>query len=251
MTDEGLVRLYQRLPVTAADRWWVELAAASPDGRVLYVGCGTGRLALPIARACDELVACDVDAQMLEAFEARLEDAPQVRAEVRLLEVAAQDLDLGERFGLVVLPSSLLNGIADPAARAAVVRAAASHCRADGRVVLQVLNPYWMAQRFELAEGVLEGADEDVTVRVRIEQADFDVWEQRQRARLVYVFPDGEELVDEVDAVALYPRELRALAYQCGLSIVDQRGADPRHDAEVTLDGGTWHLVCVPGPAEG
>lgn len=146
----------------------------------------------------------------------------------------------------MVLPSNLLNGIIDPAQRTAAARAAAAHCRPDGRVVLQVLNPYWMAQRFDAAQGELQPDGGGDAVTVRIEQATFDVWEQRQRARLVYAFADGEELTDDIDAIALYPRELRALAYQSGLDILQRFGPDPRTDRELDLTGGTWHLVCAP-----
>ncbi|HEX9887970.1 MAG TPA: class I SAM-dependent methyltransferase [Nitriliruptorales bacterium] len=240
--SRDIVELYRRLPVTAADEWWVQRAAASSDGRVLYLGCGTGRLALPIAAACSLLVGVDVDPGMLEAFAARVGE--ELTGRVDLVRASARELDLGDRFGLVVLPSNLLNGIVDPAERAQVVHAAADHCREDGQVVMQVLNPYWMAARRGSGAGVLEPRGPDgERVEVGIEQITFDPWEQRQRATLVYRFPDGRELIDHIDAVALYPRELRALAYGAGLEISQRLGSDPRSDL-LGRDGGTWHLVC-------
>lgn len=243
MSDDR-VGLYRRLPLTADSAWWVKLAGHSPDGRVLYVGCGTGRLAVAMAHEADEVVAVDADARMLAAFRDRLA-GDALAARVRLVEARAEDLSLGERFGLVVLPSSLLNGIADPAARTSAVRQAARHCRPDGAVVLQVLNPYWMACDDPTAAGRLEATDGGPAVDVTIEHLGFDAWEQRQRARIVYRFADGEQLVDEVDAVALYPRELRALVHQAGLEVTDTYGAEPGA-SELGRHGGTWHLVARP-----
>lgn len=240
MTDDR-VRLYRRLPATADGAWWAKLAAHSPDGRVLYVGCGTGRLAVAMAAEADELVAVDSDPGMLAAFAERLAGDP-LADRVRLIEARAEDLSLGERFGLVVLPSSLLNGIPDPAARTSAVRQAARHCALDGAVVLQLLNPYWMACDDPTAAGRLLPADGGPAIEVTIEQLGFDPWEQRQRARLVYRFADGEELTDEVDAVALYPRELRALVHQAGLEVTDTYGAEPGA-SELGRHGGTWHVV--------
>jgi SAM-dependent methyltransferase len=237
------VELYRRLPLTADADWWAKLAAHSPDGRVLYVGCGTGRLALRVAREVTELVGVDVDADMLAAFRERLLDDPTLSRRIRLVEGRAEELSLGERFGLVILPSSLLNGMPGPSARTAAVRQAARHCHPDGAVVLQVLNPYWMACEDPGARGRLEPEDGGAAVDVTIENLGFDAWEQRQRARIVYRFADGARLVDELDAVALYPRELRALAHQAGLEIVDTWGPEPGA-SELGLGGGTWHLVC-------
>ena len=238
------VRLYRRRPPTADAEWWAKLAGHAPDGRVLYVGCGTGRLALSMAREATEVVAVDADAGMLAAFRERLVDHP-LADRVRLVEARAEELSLGDRFGLVVLPSSLLNGIDDPAARTSAVRQAARHCHPDGAVVLQVLNPYWMACDDPTASGRLQPSDGSGAIQVTIEQLGFDAWEQRQRARITYRFPDGERLVDELDAVALYPRELRALVHQAGLEVTDTYGADPGV-SELGRDGGTWHLVARP-----
>lgn len=245
MTQDDRVRLYQRLPVTGDADWWVKLAADAPDGRVLYVGCGTGRLAVTLAAEAAELVGVDVDAGMLAAFRERLDAAPELADRIRLVEAPAQDLNLGERFGLVVLPSNLLNGVTDPSARTSAVRQAARHCLRSGRVVLQVLNPYWMACQDPTGRGRIVPRDGGPAIDVTIRTLGFDPWEQRQRATLTYRFADGEELVDAVDAVALYPRELRALVFQAGLEIVETHGAEPGA-SELDLQGGTWHLVCRP-----
>lgn len=236
--------LYERLPATDDVTWWRERAAAAPGRRVLYVGCGTGRLAIPIAEVCDELVAVDRDPEMLRTFAARIEGT-ELADRIELVESEAAELRVDGRFGLVVLPSSLLNGIHDPAERTAATRAAASSCGPDGRVVLQVLNPYWMAGDDRSARGRISAAEGGESIDVAIRMLGFDAWEQRQQASITYRFADGEELVDEIDAIALYPRELRALAFQAGLDIVERWGAVPGRD-ELALTGGSWHLVCRP-----
>ncbi len=237
------VELYRRLPVTEDVSWWAELAADSPGGRVLYLGCGTGRLALPIAEACDELVAVDVDAAMLDAFRARLVEHPFLSDTVQLVEAPAQKLELGEEFGLVVMPSNLLNGITDPGERADALSAAARHCRPDGRVVLQVLNPFWMAQPTTGGAGRIVPDGDHAPIEVEIRGVRFDAWAQRQTATIRYRFEDGAVLDDQIDAIALFPRELRALTYRAGLEIIEQWGSVPGAQP-VSTDGGTWHLVC-------
>jgi SAM-dependent methyltransferase len=55
---EGLIRLL------------AERAQLGPQSRVLDVGCGTGQLAVPLAAHAGEVVAVDVEQEMLDAFAA-------------------------------------------------------------------------------------------------------------------------------------------------------------------------------------
>lgn len=240
MTTER-VRLYERLPVTEDVDWWRTLASGSPDGAVLYVGCGAGRLAIPLAEVCDRLVGVDRDPEMAAASAARLPASLAERVEI--VAARLEDLELDRHFGLVVVPSSLLNEIVEPPARLRALTAAARHCHRDGRVVLQVLNPYWLAGEALAVQGTITAADGSSTVRVSISDGSFDVWEQRRRADIRYGFADGEVLVDRLDAVALFPWELRTLVDDAGLEFVEAWGGRPGRD-RLDRTGGTWHLVC-------
>jgi SAM-dependent methyltransferase len=78
---------------------WHELAGERPAGPILDVGAGTGRVTLDLARAGHEVVALDVDAELLAELARRADGLP-----VRTVVADARDFDLGERFGLVLAP---------------------------------------------------------------------------------------------------------------------------------------------------
>ena len=210
---------------------------------MLYLGCGTGRLALPLSRVADEVVAVDDDEAMLEVLRDRT--PPELAPRLRIVHADAAALRLDETFGLVALPSSLLNGILDDERRAGVLAAAARHCRDDGEAVLQVLNPYWLARLDAPEAGVIEPRGGGAPIEVRIEPGELEAWEQRRRARLTYRFPDGAVLHDDLDALALTPRELRRSLDRAGLRIVERWGAVPGRQA-LDVASPTWHLVCSP-----
>lgn len=259
--------LWSRLPATADVDWWCAHAAGAPDGRVLYLGAGTGRLALPLAEHCRSLVAVERDAAVADVLRRRLADRPDladhvlvVESDVRGLasgtEIARDDEAAGARFagwfGRVLLPSSLLNELLDADDRLAVLRLAAQRCAAEGRVVLQVLNPYWLSDGPPREDGHLQPADGGAPVPVRVSRLESWPWAQRHRLRLVYtlgvaVGPHdvAERMTDELDVVALYPNELRALCRRAGLEIVERWGAVPGV-SPLDRTGGTWHLVCRP-----
>jgi SAM-dependent methyltransferase len=106
---------------------WRELAEEH-GGPILDVGAGTGRVALDLARRGHEVVALDLDAELLGALRERAGDV-----EVPTLTADARDFDLGaERFGLVLVPMQTLQLLGGEAGRAGFLRAAHRHLRPGG-----------------------------------------------------------------------------------------------------------------------
>jgi len=100
----------------AYDRRFEDLAAAGVDvhgeaalvdaygpGAVLDAGCGTGRVAIELARRGHPVVGLDVDASMLEAARAK---APAL--EWVLGDLTDPGLDLGRSFEVVVMAGNVL-----------------------------------------------------------------------------------------------------------------------------------------------
>ena len=103
---------------------WHELARETVDG-VLDVGAGTGRVALPLARAGHAVTALDVDAELLAVLSERAEEIP-----VAILAADAQDFALDAPVGLIVVPMQTLQLLAEQlsAAGVAVFAASTAHC---------------------------------------------------------------------------------------------------------------------------
>ena len=86
------VGLYRDRPDVA---FFVEAATAA-GSPVLEVGCGTGRVLIPTARAGIDIVGLDLSPHMLAVCRQRLQtESEAVRARVRLVEADMRDFDLG------------------------------------------------------------------------------------------------------------------------------------------------------------
>jgi SAM-dependent methyltransferase len=90
--------------------FWTRLATAQ-EGRVLELGCGTGRLTVPLARAGAAIVGVDRSAPMLERGRrrlrrARLTHAHLVRGDIRVLPFRANP-----GFTLVMAPYGMLQSL--------------------------------------------------------------------------------------------------------------------------------------------
>jgi len=119
-------------------RWFVE---ANP-GPVLDLGCGTGRILLPLAEAGVEVLGVDSSLHMLRLCRRKLEEAG-LRAELAQGEM--QRLDLGERlFSSILIPGFSFQLLLEDAAARACLAACRRHLRKDGQIVLPFYIPWEM-----------------------------------------------------------------------------------------------------------
>lgn len=172
---------------------YVALAAGSPRD-VLELACGTGRVAVPLARAGHRVVGVDLEPAMLDrARTAWAAVAPAERAgTLELFDADLTALDLGRRFDLVILGLNTLHELGPREAQLAALRAAAGHVAPAGRVVVDAWLPRpedliaydgrvelaWLRADEETGELVakLWTADYDAATQVATLTAFFDAW---------------------------------------------------------------------------
>ena len=114
---------------------WRELAAAAA-GPVLELGCGTGRVALELARRGIEITAVDTSPALLEEIGRR---AAAGNLEVELLLADARELSLDRRYALVLAPMQLVHLLEGAEGRAALLRRARAHLAPGGALALALL----------------------------------------------------------------------------------------------------------------
>jgi SAM-dependent methyltransferase len=94
---------------------------------VLDAGCGTGRVAIELARRGVEVVGVDLDAGMLDAAREKAPDLVWVLADLT-------DFDLGRRFDVVVAAGNVMIFLA-PGSEPDVVARLAAHVAPGGRLI--------------------------------------------------------------------------------------------------------------------
>ena len=118
---------------TADLELWRELASGCV-GPILDIGCGTGRVALCLARSGYVVQGIDVDPDLVGAFNKWAGDLP---ASARVGD--ARDFALDERFGLALAPMQVVQLLSDAEERLACLRRAATHLRPGGRLALAIV----------------------------------------------------------------------------------------------------------------
>lgn len=121
--------------------FYVEAAEAN-DGPVLEIGCGTGRVLIPTARAGFEIVGLDLSTNMLEICRKRLQKEPEeVQARAQLIEADMCDFDLGRTFSLATIPFRPFQHLMTIDDQLACLRTIHRHLVGGGKLVFDIFNP--------------------------------------------------------------------------------------------------------------
>jgi SAM-dependent methyltransferase len=113
--------------------FYVEEARRS-GGPVLELGCGTGRILVPTARAGVAIAGVDLSEAMLAVLGAKLPGA-----DVRLGDM--RNVDLGRRFALVTIPFRALAHVLEAEDHVRIFENARRHLAPGGRLLFDLYQP--------------------------------------------------------------------------------------------------------------
>ncbi len=110
--------------------------------RLLELGCGTGRITIPLAREGFYVDGVDRDPMMLNwAREQLKNETPQVQSRIHLLEMDITSMATGRQYDLVLFPYHSVGHLSPGQGISALAYAVADHMLPDGAFVLSVLQP--------------------------------------------------------------------------------------------------------------
>jgi SAM-dependent methyltransferase len=226
--DFGL--LYDHVPLykERADVGFYVEEAKRAGGSVLELGCGTGRILLPIARAGVTIVGLDSSHQMLERCRANLGLEPvAVQQRVTLQRRDMHDFDLGATFALIVAPFRVFQHLTTIDAQLRFLASVGKHLAPRGRFIFDVFNP-----RFAVLVGA-DGAEHEDTPDTRLPDgrtfrrayriARVRWVEQVSESELIY-YVDGKRYVQAFEMRWFLPAELQHLLVRAGFRVRQMYG---------------------------
>lgn len=137
--------------------------ARQTGGPVLELGCGSGRLLIPLARAGYHVTGVDTSPEMMARAGLRLaSEAPDVRERVHLVaaDVRALELPAELPFALALFGYNTFMHL-DEAGAAAALRGVRACLRPGGRLLIDVDNPLDLALAGDDTDFMLEDTLED------------------------------------------------------------------------------------------
>lgn len=230
---EALAAYYDAMHASLNDDIGLLLSLAASGSPILELGCGTGRLLFPLARAGHRIVGLDRSLAMLRRACRHLQEEPaQIRRRVDLFCAEMGSFALaGKHFALAFVPYNTLMhvGAAELVVTFGNVR---RHLATDGQFFIDVANPFLVEQtpndHFLTLERTFEDRESGDLVVVT---ASSEIQAAEQRLLITWLFdaspPQGGGVQRRVTRVVYhyyFPHQLELALQEAHLDLVGLYG---------------------------
>lgn len=235
---DAFARVYDLQHSTFADDLplYVQLAKTLPeDQSILELGCGSGRVMLPLARAGRRVVGVDESPEMLAIARQHLAALGAAGASCELLEADSRTLALDERFGMVIIALNTFLHNATRADQLATLSAARRHLLPGGRLIIDLPPNDELAFQPDDGEYEVEATLIDPSAHSRITKsvASRIFWatqEQELTYHIVEERPDGtSEQTVQFRLRHVFKHEMELLLHITGFADPDWLGDYQQH----------------------
>jgi len=214
--------------------FYVDLAKQI-GGPILEMGCGTGRVLLPIARMGIEIHGLDNAPTMLGILRERIQNEPeQVRSQIALHQGDMRQFRGQKKYALVTIPFRPMQHMYTLEDQVAALKTGAFHLDNDGILALDVFFPKFQLMDVGIGEEMLElewpaRSHPGRIVRRYFKKDAVDKIHQVFSATFIFRTYHNETLVsEETERIKLsyyaYP-QLKALFRLAGLEAVEEYGS--------------------------
>ena len=207
---------------------------------ILEVGCGTGRVLLPLAQAGYRVTGIDISGAMLARARAKARRAGLL-SRIRLIQTDARHLALNQSFALIIYAANSFMHHDTPEEQELVLRRLGEHLRPGGLLILDLFNPdlHLITQANGELTLVKTWYDAERQARVaKFQSVVASPTAQVLDITYIYdtVYPDGrvERTLVPFRMRYLWPHEAQLLVRQAGLEVEALYGSyelDPVGDA--------------------
>ncbi len=226
--------------------FFIEEAQAAA-GPVLELGCGTGRVLIPTARAGVDITGLDFSRRMLDVCRTRLAQEPaETRSRAHLVQGDMRCFAFPLPFDLITMPFRPFQHLTTVEEQLACLACVRRHLSPGGRLILDIFNP-WLEMLVaddvgvETSEGPPFTTPDGRTVERRFRFVSKDRAGQVNRIELIYyvTHPDGrqERLVHSFAFRYLFRFEAEHLLARAGLKVEQLFGGYDRSPFGVTYPG--------------
>jgi len=207
----------------------------SPDANILELGCGTGRVLVPLVEQCGYIHGLDISEAMLDICRKKLkkQNIPESKACVEIADIT--DFRLGRKFDLIIAPYRVFQNLETDDQIKGFFKCIRKHLAADGSCILNVFKPLRgreaLIKEWTGCEG--ENLYSDIIVKgKKITAHERRLGIDKEKCviypALVYREYDGDVLEDEqVLEIAMrcyWPDEFEKLIIDNGFEIINRWG---------------------------
>ncbi|MCL2376546.1 MAG: class I SAM-dependent methyltransferase [Defluviitaleaceae bacterium] len=115
--------------------------AKQQGGEVLELGCGTGRVAIALAKEGLNVTGLDLSHDMLDIFREKLAKQPEIADKITITHGNMANFSLGRKFDMIIVPFRVFQLLTDDDDVATALTCIRDHLTDDGIFIVNVFDP--------------------------------------------------------------------------------------------------------------
>ena len=210
-------------------------------GPVLELACGTGRIAIPIAKKGIPIVGLDFSVKMLEQAK---RNSKENNVEIEWIEADMTNFSLSRKFSVIIMAAAAMNWVLENKVIEKCLTCIKNHLNQDGRFIFNVFNPNLEilmrdpSKKYDIDK--YPDPDGKGTVVVTVSNY-YDKVNQINHVTS-YSSIKNKEIVKKLKLRMFFPQELDALLYYNGFRIDYKYGNF--NEQPFTSDSNTQIVIC-------
>lgn len=192
---------------------------------VLELGCGTGRLLLPLAQAGHDVVGVDLDPKVVQRADEKLAKLDEAtRSRTRFMVGDMRDFSVGRSFDRIVIPYCTFYLLTTDEECLACLTRCREHLAPGGQLLMDGFNAWAMKGRSDVVNVPEELRGDGPVSGRRVKMYASAIWDcapQRYELRFRYVYSSGDGSTEERNETLplryLFQPQLQELLTSAGL----------------------------------
>jgi ubiquinone/menaquinone biosynthesis C-methylase UbiE len=227
--------------------------ASRPEGDVLELACGTGRVAIPLAEAGHTVWGLDFSREMLDQFQEKLKERPRkIEDRITLLHQNMAEFSINRTFSLIILAFRSFQSLTEEKDQLSCLESIRRHLTQSGSFIINVFKPREPMNESWISDEVTNLETEDPRTGAHVRrthvQRKIDLKNQIIYPDLIYyiIHPDGtkERLAEPLTLKYYFEDQMRTLLLEAGFTIKEEMGY---YDKRPISQGPELIFVCGRG----
>ncbi|MEI6079258.1 MAG: class I SAM-dependent methyltransferase [bacterium] len=198
----------------------------SANTDVLELGCGTGRISIPIAQKGLHVTGIDSSAEMLKRAKEKLLANSELKERLEFIRADFTDFDLGKKFQTVIMPFNALQHLYDLKSINQFFFCLKEHIEDNGLFIFDVINPDLYELSRNSSDWALYDSFHDELGRLMVieDSIDYDPVTQIANYVLSYSLENTELFELSLRHRMFFTQELEEILYSNGFHIQESFG---------------------------
>ncbi len=226
--------------------------ALTAKGTVLELGCGTGRVSLPIALQGVNLTCLDISRGMIGALERRIDASSDLSQPLRIVHGDMRNFSFNEKFDLIIIPFRSFLCLLSVEDQVRTLINIKRHLSNKGKLILNFFVPdlQTMNQEGDLSNHLFDVTDPKTGGRLVVwNQTKCNMHTQILDTRLIIEILNNDDVMTkrlyrDLQLRYVYRWEMYHLLRYCGYNMIDLYGDFNR----TSFDGESEEMIWIASP---